>query len=59
LHKIFYAETNARQGNPLGDTRKCKVSIKMTFKKRGLKIWSELIRIMKKKNDQSLSTTQF
>jgi len=31
----------------------------MTFKEKGLKIWSELIRLMTKTIDQSLLTTQF
>jgi hypothetical protein len=31
----------------------------MTFKEKGLKIWSELIRLMKKTNGHSFLTTQF
>jgi hypothetical protein len=37
----------------------CNVCFNITLKATGLKIWSELIRLRTKKNDQSLSTRQF
>jgi hypothetical protein len=39
--------------------RKSNFGVKITLKEKGLKIWSELIRLTTKTNDQSLSTRQF
>jgi len=56
---ILYGN-NSKTGKPCSrHRRKWNIIIKMNFKEKSLKIWSELIRLMTKTNGQSLSTRQF